>query len=134
MLPKIIKTEEQYELALARIDELMDAEPNTPEGDELELLAMLVEHYEREVYPMELPDAVSAITFRMEQEGIDRRGLCDLLGTSTGCVSEVLSVRRPLSISMIRTLHRKLGISGDILIGTSRKRASRPSRGTKTMA
>jgi HTH-type transcriptional regulator/antitoxin HigA len=115
MLPKIIKTEEQYELALARIDELMDAEPNTPEGDELELLAMLVEHYEREVYPMELPDAVSAITFRMEQEGLKQKDLIEYIGSKSK-VSEVLSGKRPLSLAMIRNLNAGLGIPADVLL------------------
>ncbi len=67
MIYKIIKTEEDYKKALSRIDELMDAKPNTPEGDELELLVTLVELYEEKEYPIEMPDTIDAIRFRMEQ-------------------------------------------------------------------
>jgi HTH-type transcriptional regulator/antitoxin HigA len=91
----------------------------------------MIQDYEQSHFAIPDPDPVDAVLFRMEQEGLDRRGLSDLLGTSTGRVSEILSGRRPLSISMIRTLHRKLGISGDILIRASRKRTSRLTRGLK---
>lgn len=71
MTCKIIKTEEDYQKVLSRIDELMDAEPNTPEGDELELLVTLVELYEDKKYPIDMPDAIEAIKFRMEQLGLN---------------------------------------------------------------
>ncbi len=127
----LVKTKADYAAAKAHVRALMEAGGR---DDEIAAQARLIQDYEQAHYPIADPDPIDALLFRMEQEGIDRRGLCDLLGTSTGRVSEVLSGRRPLSISMIRTLHRKLGISGDILIGTSRKRTSRPSRGTKTMS
>lgn len=71
MTCKIIKTEEDYQKVLSRVDELMDAEPNTPEGDELELLVTLVELYEEKKYPIDMPDAVETIKFRMEQLGLN---------------------------------------------------------------
>jgi HTH-type transcriptional regulator / antitoxin HigA len=127
----LVKTKADYIAAKAHVRALMNAGGH---DDEITAQARLIQDYEQTHFPIPDPDPIDALLFRMEQEGIDRRGLSDLLGTSSGRVSEVLSGRRPLSISMIRTLHRKLGISGDILIGTSRKRTSRPSRGTKAMA
>jgi len=73
MIPKIIKTEKDYERALARINDLVDADPDTPEGDELELLVTLVELYERGKHPIDLPDPVEAIRFRMEQLGLKQK-------------------------------------------------------------
>ncbi len=127
----LVKTKADYAAAKAHVRALMDAGGH---DDEIAAQARLIQDYEQAHFPIAEPDPIDALLFRMEQEGIDRRGLSELLGTSTGRVSEVLSGRRPLSISMMRTLHRKLGISGDILIGASRKRASRSSRGTKPMA
>ena len=75
MTPKIIKTDAEYQAALTRIDQLMNARPRTPEADELELLATLVDIYENEQYPIELPDPVDAIKFRMEQEGLRQKDL-----------------------------------------------------------
>lgn len=115
MVPKIIKNESVYEAALDRINALMDAEPGTPEGDELELLATLVELYENKVHPIELPDPIAAIKFRMEQRNLTQKDLIPWIG-SRSKVSEVLSQRRPLSISMIRKLHEGLGIPAEVLI------------------
>jgi HTH-type transcriptional regulator/antitoxin HigA len=111
----VIRTEEECELALARIDELMDAEPGTPEMDELELLSVLVARYEDERYPMDLPDPIAAITFRMEQQGLTRKDLEPYLG-SQARVSEVLSGKRSLSKEMIRRLHAGLGIPAEVLL------------------
>lgn len=127
----LVKTKADYAAAKAHVRALMDAGGH---NDEISAQARLIQDYEQAHFPIADPDPIDALLFRMEQEGIDRRGLSDLLGTSTGRVSEVLSGRRPLSIGMIRTLHRKLGISGDILIGASRKRTSPSSRRTKAMA
>ena len=126
----LVKTKADYAAAKAHVRTLMDAGGHS---DEIAAQARLIQDYEQAHFPIADPDPIDALLFRMEQEGIDRRGLSDLLGTSTGRVSEVLSGRRPLSIGMIRTLHHKLGISGDILIGEPRKRASHPSRRTKVM-
>ena len=127
----LVKTTADYAAAKAHVRALMDADGH---DDEIAAQARLIQDYEQSHFAIPDPDPVDAVLFRMEQEGLDRRGLSDLLGTSTGRVSEILSGRRPLSISMIRTLHRKLGISGDILIRASRKRTSRLSRGLKVTA
>ena len=115
MKPKVIKSEEEYDATLERIDELMDAEPGIEEFDELELLAMLVDSYEAEVYPIDLPDPIEAIQFRMEQAGLKQKDLIPFLG-SRSKVSEVLSGKRTLSLTMIRNLHRELGIPAEVLL------------------
>lgn len=115
MIPKIIKTETDYDQALERIAALMDAVPGTPEGDELELLVTLVELYEKIVHPIDQPDPIEAIKFRMEQMGLKQKDLIPYIG-SRSKVSEVLSRQRPLSISMIRRLHEGLGIPSDVLL------------------
>jgi len=115
MQPKVIKTEAEYEAALARVAELMDAQPGSPDEQELELFALLVEQYEQEHFPIAPPDPVEAILFRMEQEGLTRKDLAAYIG-SPSKVSEVLNRKRPLSLSMIRALHRGLGIPADILV------------------
>ena len=115
MTYKIIKTEEDCQKALSRIDELMDAEPNTPEGDELELLVTLVELYEEKKYPIDMPDAIEAIRFRMEQMGLNQQALVPFIGSKSK-VSEVLNKKRPLSLSMMRALHRGLAIPAEILL------------------
>ncbi len=115
MILKLIKTEKDYERALARIHDLMDADPDTPEGDELELLLTLVDLFEKEKYPIDLPDPVEAIKFRMEQLGLKQKDLIPHIG-SRSKVSEVLSRRRPLSITMIRKLNAGLGIPAEILV------------------
>lgn len=115
MVKKIIKTEADYQKALARIDELMDAEPNTPEGDELELLAALVELYEEKEYPINQPDPIEAIKFRMDQLGLQQKDLIPFIGSKSK-VSEVLNRKRPLSLSMMRALHKGLGIPAEILL------------------
>ena len=115
MQPKVIKTEAEYEVALVRVAELMDAQPGSPDEQELELFALLVEQYEQEHFPIAPPDPVEAILFRMEQEGLTRKDLAAYIG-SPSKVSEVLNRKRPLSLSMIRALHRGLGIPADILV------------------
>lgn len=115
MKPKIIKTEAEYEAALAHIETLMDAAPGSEEEEELELFALLVEQYEKEHYPIDLPDPIDAILFRMEQTGLTRKDLMAYLGSSSK-VSEVLTRKRPLSLQMIRKLHEGLGIPADILL------------------
>jgi len=115
MKPKVIKNEAEYEAALAHVAELMDAPPGSPDEEELELFALLVEQYEREHYPISLPDPVGAILFRMEQEGLARKDLVPYIG-SLSKVSEVLNRKRPLSLTMIRTLHAGLGIPAEVLL------------------
>ncbi|MEZ4768708.1 MAG: hypothetical protein R2844_09820 [Caldilineales bacterium] len=115
MEAKIIKTEREYDKALAYVDSLMDAEPGSPEEQELELFSLLIEVYEREHFPIDAPDPVEAILFRMEQEGLTRKDMTAYLG-SPSKVSEVLNYKRPLSLSMIRALHKGLGIPAEILV------------------
>ncbi len=103
---------------MLRIDVLMDAEPGTEEGDELDVLATLVEAYERNNFPIESPDPVAAILFRMEQMGIDRKALEPFLGGRSR-VSEVLNRKRNLSMSQVRKLHNGLNIPLENLIGAN---------------
>jgi len=102
-MPRVIKTEAQYEATLARIEEIFDAVPGTPQGDELDLLVLLVETYEDEKYVIDLPDPIAALCFRMEQQELRPKDLIPYIG-SKGKVSELLSRRRPLSLTMIRKL------------------------------
>ncbi len=118
MKAKVIKTKAEYEAALARIDTVMDARRNTPQGDELELLSLLVHDYEERVFPIDKPDPIAAIRFRMEQEGLEPKDLVPLLG-SRSRVSEVLSGRRGLSLKMIRALVKELHIPPEVLLGTT---------------
>lgn len=115
MVAKVIKNDREYEAALDRIDALMDAAPNSPEGDELELLTTLVEFYEEKQFPIELPDPIAAIRFRMEQAGLKQQDLAPYIG-SRSKVSEILAGKRPLSLKMIRALHRQLGIPAEVLL------------------
>jgi HTH-type transcriptional regulator/antitoxin HigA len=110
-----IKTEADYQAALAEIDRLFDADPNTPAGDRLDVLATLVEAYEEQHYSLPAPDPVEALTYHLESRGLSRRDLEPYLG-SRARVAEVLNRKRPLSLEMIRRLHAGLGIAADILI------------------
>ena len=112
---KPIRTKADYEASLAEIERLWGSRSGTPEGDRLDILATLVDAYENEHYPMDPPDPIEAIKFRMEQKGLKRKDLADILGSRTR-VTEVLNRRRGLSINMIRGLHEKLGISVEVLI------------------
>ncbi len=110
-----IRTEEDYEAALARVDVIFDAEPGTPEGEEAEILTTLISAYEDEYYPLNLPDPISAIKFRMEQQALNQGDLKPYIGSSAK-VSEVLSGKRQLTLKMIRSLNEHLGIPADVLI------------------
>ena len=118
-----IRTKRDHESALKEIERLWGAKIGTPEGDRLDVLATLVDAYEAEHYPMDPPDPIEAIKFRMEQQGLTRRDLEEIIGTRTR-IAEVLNRKRGLSIAMIRRLHERLGISADVLIRPSRKRAA----------
>jgi HTH-type transcriptional regulator/antitoxin HigA len=110
-----IKTETDYQNALQEIELLFNAAPNTPEYDRLDILSTLVEAYEEKHCPIELPDPIEAIQYYMETRGWSRRDLEVYFGSQAG-VSEVLSRQRPLTLEMIRKLHRELGIPAEILI------------------
>ena len=111
-----IRNSSDHESALKRIEALMSAQNGTVEGDELDVLATLVDAYEREHFPIDAPDPVDAITFRMEQLGLSRKDLEPFLG-SRARVSEIMNKRRGLSLAMIRSLHENLEIPLDALIG-----------------
>lgn len=112
---KPIRTEEDYEAALARIEEFLDAEPGSPEGEELDVLVDLVELYESKYTPMGYPSPLAAIEFRMEQGGLSPRHLVPFIG-SRAKVSEVLSGKRAITMPMARALHEHLGIPADVLL------------------
>lgn len=116
MKPKVLKTEQEYQMALARVESLMDAKPGSAKEEELELWSLLVERYEDEHFPVDLPDAVEAIKFRMEQEGLRQTDLAKVL-PGKNRVSEILGRKRPLSLAMIRSLHKNLRIPVEVLIG-----------------
>ncbi len=104
-----IKNEEDYAQALEYIENLIDAKPNTPQMDELEVLTTLVEAYEEQHYKIEAPDPIEAIKFRMEQEGLKQKDLVTIVGSKSR-VSEILNRKRKLTIEMIRNLHKQLHI------------------------
>jgi len=116
-MAKVIKTDADYEAALAEIDRLLDIEiaAGTADADKLELLTLLVREYESSHYPIGVPDPIEAIKFRMEQQNLSQRDLVPFIGNRSK-VSEVLSGRRPLTLSMIRALHSGLGIPANVLL------------------
>ncbi len=125
MKPKVIKTESEHKAALARIDRIFDAKPGTAKGDELELLLLLVETFEERAYPIDPPSPIAAIRFRMEQQGLEPKDLVPYIGSKSK-VSEVLSGRRPLSLSMIRRLVAGLHLPAEVAIrATKAPRAPR---------
>ncbi len=117
MEPRIIHDENQYETALNEIDGLivLDPEPGTPEGDRLDLLALLIETYENEHFKFRRPGPIEAIKFRMDEQGLQQRDLVPYIGSKSK-VSEILAGKRPLTLPMVRALSAGLGISADILI------------------
>ena len=117
---KPIRSEKDHEAALAEVERLWGAKSGTPRGDRLDVLATLIEAYEDKHFPMDPPDPVEAIKFRMEQQALTRKDLGEMIGTRTR-VAEVLARKRGLSIAMIRRLHAKLGIPAEVLIRPSRK-------------
>jgi HTH-type transcriptional regulator/antitoxin HigA len=112
---KPIKTVADYDAAFEEVARLFDAVPNTPEGDRLEVLTILIEAYEEEHHAIQLPDPIEAILYFMESRGLSRRDLEPYIG-GRGRVSEVLSRKRPLTIYMIRKLHKNLNIPAEVLI------------------
>jgi len=123
-----IRSEEDYEAVLAEIDELMDAEPGTPEGDRLDVLVTLVEAYEARHWEIDLPDPVEAIRVRMEDKNLRQVDLVPMIG-SRGRVSEVLSRKRDLTLPMIRRLAKGLDLGADVLIQEPPRPRSRRATG-----
>ena len=112
---KVIKTEEEYNQSLLRLEAIFDAPADTIEGDEAELLGMLIEKFEDEHYPIEAPDPIDAIKFRMEQMNLDNQDLAKVIGYNSR-VSEIFNRKRKLTLKMIRNLHDKLKIPYESLI------------------
>lgn len=131
-----IRTKADYERALRRVEELWNPAEGSTESDELEILTTLIEAYEREHYPIDLPDPIEAIKFRLEQTGKDSRALIGILGQRTR-VYEVMNGKRPLSLTMIRNLNEHLHIPAEVLIQparTYRRLAVRRSRNSSRRA
>jgi HTH-type transcriptional regulator/antitoxin HigA len=112
---KVIKTEKEYQQALKQLDLIFDAKKGTKEGDQLELLSLLIDNFEKEKYPVDLPDPIEAIKFRMEQLGYKQKDLAKAIGLKSR-VSEILNRKRKLSLDMIRKLHLELGIPTEVLV------------------
>ncbi len=117
---KPIRTKADHKNALAEVEQLWGAKSGTPKGDRLDVLATLIDAYEARHYPMDPPDPIEAIRFRMEQQGLTRKDLEPLIG-SRARVAEVMTRKRNLSIDMIRRLHEALGISAEVLIRPTRE-------------
>ena len=112
---KPIKTEEDYQAALSRLEEIFDAPDGTPESDELDILGLLVDEYEKEHYPIDSPDPIEAIKIRMEELNMRQVDLIPVIGGKSR-VSEVLNRKRRLTIQMIRRLRDRLNLSAELLI------------------
>jgi len=116
-----IRTKADYERALREIERLWGAGEGTADGDRLDVLATLVEAYEQKHFPIDTPDPIEAIRFRLEQQGLDHRALLGVIGTRSR-VYEVMQRKRALSLEMIRRLHQRFGIPADVLIRPTRAR------------
>jgi HTH-type transcriptional regulator / antitoxin HigA len=127
MKPRVIKSDKEYQAALTKVESLMDAKAGTEAEAELELWALLVESYESTHYPIDSPDPIEAIRFRMEQQGLRPVDLTQFI-KSKSHVSEVLSHKRPLTLSMIRALSSGLNISADVLVQEASKRIVKSSQ------
>ncbi len=110
-----IKTEKDYDKALERLEQIFDAKQGTKKGDELEILSILIEKYEDEHYPIDLPDPIEAIKFRMEQLGLKQNDLAEIIGFKSR-VSEILNRKRKLTLDMIRKLSEYLSIPTNVLV------------------
>ncbi len=117
MTLKLLKTKKGYQRALDRLEIIFDAKAGTSQGDELEVLGILIDKYEQEHYPIDFPDPVEAIKFRMEQLGYNQSYLANVVGLKSRA-SEILNRKRKLTLDMIRNLHNTLNIPTDVLIQT----------------
>lgn len=115
MTIKPIKSKKDYQAALNRLEQIFDAKPGSKDGDELEILGILIEKYEQDRYPIDFPDPIEAIKFRMEQLGYTQNDLARVVGLKSRA-SEILNRKRKLSLEMIRQIHQSLGIPTDVLI------------------
>jgi len=114
---KVIKTETDYQETLKRLEDIFDAKAGSVQGDELEVLGLLIDQYEKEHFPIDMPDPIEAIKFRMEQLGYNQKDLTNIIGLKSHA-SEIINRKRKLSLGMIRQLHGRLNIPTDVLIQT----------------
>jgi HTH-type transcriptional regulator/antitoxin HigA len=121
---KPLRTERDYERALREVELLMDAKPGTAQDDRLDVLATLVDAYESKHFPIDPPDPIEAIRFRLEQQGLDTRALVGVIGGRSR-VHEVMNGKRALSLEMIRRLHERFGIPAEVLIRPIRAKRRR---------
>ena len=112
---KPIRNGKDYEKALERLEVIFDAKPDTSDGDELEILSILIDKYEKENFPIGAPDPIEAVKFRMEQLGMRQKDLAETIGFKSR-VSEILNKKRKLTLAMIRKIHKHLNIPTNILI------------------
>ncbi|MGO4912005.1 helix-turn-helix domain-containing protein [Leeuwenhoekiella sp. W20_SRS_FM14] len=110
-----IRNENDYQNALNRLEDIFDAKKGTDEGDELEIISILIDRYENENFPIEMPDPIEAIKFRMEQMGMNQKDLAEVVGFESR-VSEILNKKRKLTLSMIRKLNTNLHIPTEVLV------------------
>ena len=110
-----IRNEKDYQKALERLEVIFDSKKGTPEGDELEILSILIDRYENETFPIGMPDPIEAIKFRMEQMGMKQKDLAEVMGFKSR-VSEILNKKRKLSLNMIRKLSTSLRIPTEVLV------------------
>jgi HTH-type transcriptional regulator/antitoxin HigA len=115
MTIKPIKSKKDYQAAMARLEQIFDAKPGSKDGDELEILGILIEKYEQDHYAIDYPDPIEAIKFRMEQLGYTQNDLARVVGLKSRA-SEILNRKRKLSLEMIRQIHQSFGIPTDVLI------------------
>ena len=115
MTLRSIKTKKEYQNALHRLEVIFDAKPGSSQGDELEVLGILIDKYEQDHYPIDFPDPIEAIKFRMEQLGYSQSDLANVVGLKSRA-SEILNKKRKLTLEMIRNLHNTLNIPTDVLI------------------
>ncbi|MEQ6120060.1 transcriptional regulator [Reichenbachiella sp. MALMAid0571] len=112
---KVLKSEKEYDCALDRVDQIFEAKPNTADGDELELLLILIKDYEDKHHQISLPDPLVAIKLKMDELGLRAKDFVPTLG-SKGYVSQILNGKKPLTAPIMRLLHQKLGIPAEILL------------------
>lgn len=112
---KIIRTEKDYQESLSRLEKIFDSKSGSKDGDELEILSILIDQYEKEHFPIDLPDPIEAIKFRMDQMGLKQKDLAEIIGYKSR-VSEILNKRRKLNLEMVRKLNTSLRIPTEVLI------------------
>lgn len=111
-----IKTEQDYDNALVEIEQIWGAAPNTPAGDRLDILLLLVQDFETKHYPLPELDPIEAIKYEMEEKGLNQSDIARIFGISKSKVSEVLNRKKPLTLNFIKSVHKNLGISADVLL------------------